>query len=200
MNKLQIPNHQQITIPNTQTKLFMFVSCGLFIVCNLWFVSCALGNDNSNDLFNFSKKQDEALVVKVVASDLIVLEDGRRVKLIGIESAGPPPYKKIKYDDKGHVIEQPEEPTIPLEEQAYDYAQDLLENKKVRLEYDVDAGSTSGYLYAYVYLPDGRMANVELLRMGFVKLKIIAPNVKYEDKFRAAYQEAKKENRGLEGD
>ena len=43
----------------------------------------------------------------------------------------------------------------------------------------------SGYLYAYVYLPDGRMANAELLRMGFVKLRIIPPNVKYEDKLNA---------------
>ena len=158
----------------------------------------AWGNDNSDDLFNFSKKQDEALVVKVVASDLIVLEDGRRVKLIGIESAGAPPHQYVKYDDKGHVIEQPVEPTISLQEQALTYAQELLENKKVRLEYDVDAGDTSGYLYAYVYLPDGRMANVELLRMGFVKLRIVPPNVKYEDKFRMAYQEAKKEKRGLE--
>jgi micrococcal nuclease len=156
--------------------------------------------DNSNDLFNFSKKQDEALVVKVVASDLIVLEDGRRVKLIGIESAGPPHRPYAKYDDKGHVIEEPVEPTISLEEQALTYAQDLLENKKVRLEYDIDAGEARGYLYAYVYLPDGRMANVELLRMGFVKLRIIPPNVKYEDKLRAAYQDAKKEKRGLEGD
>jgi len=157
-------------------------------------------SDNNDDLFNYSKKQEEALVVKVVASNLIVLEDGRRIKLIGIESAGSPPVQIVKYDDKGHVIEQPVEPTIPLEEQALTYAQDLLENKKVRLEYDVDAGDTSGYLYAYVYLPDGRMANVELLRMGFVKLRIIPPNVKYEDKFDEAYQEAKKEKRGLEGD
>ena len=160
----------------------------------------AWSSDNSDDLFNFSKKQDEALVVKVIASDLIVLEDGRHVRLIGVESAGPPPHQYVKYDEKGHVIEEPVEPTIPLQEQALTYAQDLLENKKVRLEYDVDAGDTSGYLNAYVYLPDGRMANVELLRMGFVKLRIIPPNVKYEDKFRAAYQDAKKEKRGLEGD
>ena len=158
------------------------------------------GGDNNDDLFNFSKKQQEALVVKVAASDLIVLEDGRRVKLIGIESAGLPPQKRVKYDDKGHVIAEPEEPTIPLEEQALTYAQELLENKKVRLEYDVDAGDTSGYLYAYVYLPDGRMANSELLRMGFVKLRIIPPNIKYEEQLRLAYQEAKKEKRGLEGE
>jgi endonuclease YncB( thermonuclease family) len=157
--------------------------------------------DNSDALFNFSKKQDEALVVKVVASDLIVLEDGRRVRMIGIESAGPPPHKPVKYDDKGHIIEEPEEPTISLQEQALTYAQDLLENKKVKLEYDVDAGDTaSGYLNAYVFLSDGRMANVELLRMGFVKLRIVPPNVKYEDKLNLAYQEAKKEKRGLEGD
>ncbi len=169
------------------------------LVMVLFFCAPAWGSDNSDDLFNFSKKQDEALVVKVAASDLIVLEDGRRVKLIGIESMGPPRHKYVKYDDKGHVIEEPQEPTIPLEEQALTYAQDLLENKKVRLEYDVDAGSTSGYLYAYVYLPDGRMANAELLRMGFVKLRIVVPNVKHEDKLRMAYQEAKKEKRGLEG-
>ena len=81
------------------------------------------------------------------------------------------------------------------------YAQELLENKKVRLEFDVDAGdSSSGYLYAYVYLPDGRMANEELLRMGFVKLRIVPPNVKHEDMLSTAYQQAKKEKRGLEGD
>ena len=171
----------------------------LRLLLMVFFLSApAWGNDNSDDLFNFSKKQDEALVVKVVASDLIVLEDGRRVKLIGVESAGKPPHQYVKYDDKGHVIEEPVEPTISLQEQALTYAQELLENKKVRLEYDVDAGDTSGYLYAYVYLPDGRMANVELLRMGFVKLRIVPPNVKYEDKFRMAYQEAKKEKRGLE--
>jgi micrococcal nuclease len=165
-----------------------------------FFSAPAWGSDNSDDLFNSSKKQDEALVVKVATSDLIVLEDGRRIKLIGVESLGPPHHQYVKYDDKGHVIEEPVEPTISLEEQALTYAQDLLENKRVRLEYDVDAGDTSGYLYAYVYLPNGRMVNAELLRMGFVKLRIVAPNVKYEDKLRVAYRQAKKEKRGLEGD
>jgi micrococcal nuclease len=166
----------------------------------IFFLSAAAWADNNDDLFNYSKKQQEALVVKVAASDLIVLEDGRHVKLIGVESAGAPRHKYAKYDEKGHVIVEPEEPTIPLEEQALSYAQELLENKKVKLEYDTDAGDTRGYLYAYVYLPDGRMANIELLRMGFVNLRIVPPNVKYEEKLRVAYQEAKKEKRGLEGE
>jgi len=173
----------------------------LRLVLMMFFLSTPCwASDNSDDLFNYSKKQDEALVVKVVASDLIVLEDGRRVRLIGVESAGVVPHQYAKYDDKGHVIEEPVEPTISLQEQALTYAQELLENKRVKLEYDVDATDASGYLYAYVYLPDGRMANAELLRLGFVKLRIIPPNVKYEDKLSLAYQEAKREKRGLEGE
>ena len=112
---------------------------------------------------------------------------------IGVESLGQPKRPYVKYDEKGHVIEEPVEPTIPLEEQALTYAQNLLENQKVRLEYDVDGSDTSsGYLYAYVYLPDGKMANAELLRMGFVKLKIVLPNVKYEDQLDMAYRQAKR--------
>ena len=69
------------------------------------------------------------MIVKVVASDLIVLEDGRRVKLIGVESTGAVPHARVNYDDKGHVIEEPVEPTISLQEQALTYAQVLMENK-----------------------------------------------------------------------
>ncbi|MBF0510703.1 MAG: hypothetical protein HQL13_00065, partial [Candidatus Omnitrophica bacterium] len=89
---------------------------------NIW----ARAEDLNDDLFNYSKKHDEALVVKVIASDMIVLEDGRHVHLIGVESLGEPPAKMVKYDEKGHVIELPEEPTISLQEQAYAYAQELL--------------------------------------------------------------------------
>ena len=159
--------------------------------------SPAWGSDEG-DLFNFSKKKEEVLVVKVITSDSIVLEDGRHVKLIGIKSLGQPKAKLVKYDSKGHVIEEPEEPTIPLEEQALTYAQELMEGKKVTLEFDDDTRDTNGYIYAYVYLPDGRMANVELLHMGFVKLKVIPPNVKYEDRLDEAYRQAKKEKRGLQ--
>jgi len=171
----------------------------LLLMCFFLSAPC-WASDDSDDLFNYSKKQEEVLVVKVVASDLIVLEDGRRVRLIGVESVGEAPRHYVKYDEKGHVIEEPVEPTISLQEQALTYAQELLENKKVKLEYDVDATDSNGYLYAYVYLPDGRMANVELLRMGFVTMRIIPPNIKYENKLSEAYQEAKKEKRGLEGE
>lgn len=175
-------------------RLWMAIVAG---VC-LWgapaFVFAAKDTD---PLFNFSSKQEEALVVKVTSSDTVLLEDGRRVQLIGIESAGFPKYKPVERDKNGQIIERKEEADIPLEEQAVAYAQNLLEGKKVKLEYDVSALNEAGRRVAYIFLPDGRMANAELLRQGFVYLKIRPPNVKYEGKLRAAYQEARREQRGF---
>ena len=150
-----------------------------------------------DQLFHFAQRQEESLVLKVVNSDVFILEDGRRVKLIGVESAGLPPRPVIERDKEGRIIEQMEDTAIPLEEQAVSYAQHLAEGKKVKLESDVDALSPDGQQLAYVFLSDGRMANVELLRQGFVYLKIRPPNIKYADKLRSAYQEARREQCGF---
>jgi micrococcal nuclease len=146
-------------------------------------------------------KLKEILVLKVTASDTIVLENGQRIKLLGVESYGPPPRPKVRYDNKGRPIEETVvEPTISLEEQAIVFAQELMEGKKVKLEYDIESRDEKGRKTAYVYLSDGHLANAELLRQGFVRLKIRPPNVKHEDLLRKAYQEARKEQRGFLSD
>lgn len=167
-----------------------------FILC----VPFAARAEDVNDLINFSKKQEEGLIVKVVNTDLVVLENGHRLKLIGIESAGLPPRKYVQLDKNGIPIEEKEEATISLEEQALAYAQEIMEGKKVKIEYDVESIDPAGYRFAYVHLPNGRMANTELLRQGFVYLKIRPPNIKHAAELRAAYQEAKREQRGFLGD
>ena len=174
----------------------MFIRILLFINFVCMFSVAAFAE--VDELIHTESKSQEVLVLKVVASDMITLENGQRIKLLGIESFGPPPRPKIVYDKKGMPIEEKDvEPTIPLEEQAIVIAQDLMEGKKVRLEYDVESRDDKGYKTAYVYLPDGHMANVELLRQGFVRLKIRPPNVKHEDLLKNAYQEARKEQRGF---
>ncbi|MBI3314588.1 MAG: thermonuclease family protein [Candidatus Omnitrophica bacterium] len=174
-------------------NLFLFVLVFLFSPFPAW-------GQHVDDLIHFSKKQEEGLIVKVVNTDLVVLEDGHRLKLIGIESAGLPPKKYVQFDKNGLPIEEKEEATIPLEEQALTYAQEIMEGKKIRIEYDVESVDPQGHRFAYVHLPDGRMANTELLRQGFVYLKIRPPNIKHAAELRAAYQEAKREQRGFLSD
>ncbi len=159
-------------------------------------------NGNIDELINFSKKQTEALIVKVVKSDLVVLENGQKIKLIGIESAGDPPkqYKEIDPNDPQPTVTRIEkEPTaeIPSEAQALTYARELMEGKHVKLEFDNQAFDEQGYKLAYIFLPDGQLANAQLLRQGMVNLKIRIPNVKYENQMRQAYQQAKHEQRGF---
>ena len=175
-------------------RLLILCLSGLICLCGF---SAA---DDSDELIHFSKKREEALVVNVTNADMIMLENGQRLKLIGIEAVGRPPRKYAQRDKNGMIIEEKPDAFIPLEEQAVAYAQSLLEGKKIKLEYDVEALSSDNYKQAYVFLPDGRLANVALLRQGFVHLKIRPPNVKYADQLRQAYQEAKREQRGFLSD
>ena len=103
-------------------RLFLFVFLGLLCAGNFPVQSYA-----GDDLINFSKQQEEALVVKVSVADTIVLEDGRKIKMIGIESAGAPARHYVKLDKSGRPLEEPQDAVIPLEEQAVTYAQSLLE-------------------------------------------------------------------------
>lgn len=156
----------------------------------------AFALEDIDELMHFSSKQEDVLVVHVNAPDYVTLEDGRRIHLIGIESAGVVKPRNYTRDKNGMIIPEKEDAAISLEEQALTYAQNLLEGKKVKLEFDVDSRGLDGKKEAHVFLPDGKLASAELLRQGFVNLRIRPPNLKYADQLRDAYQEAKREQRG----
>ena len=173
----------------------MILSFLFYIFMNVG--ACFADGGTFSDIFQSYQQTKESIVVKVISADTIVLEDGRHIKMIGIESFGPLPRILLKYDKNGKIIEEPIEPTIPLEVQAVYFAADLLENKKVKLEYDVDALDEHHQRQAYIFLPNGKLANAELLREGFVRLKIRPPNLKYAQDLRNAYQEARTQQRGF---
>jgi endonuclease YncB( thermonuclease family) len=58
-------------------------------------------------------------------------------------------------------------------------------------------GTRKGRLLAYLYLSDGRMFNEEIVKAGYANLMTYPPNVKYQERFLKAYQEAKDKGRGL---
>ena len=177
-----------------RSKVILFAALLLCVCAPSW-------SADVDELINFSKKQEDVFIIKVVDTDQVVLENGQRLMLIGIRSAGKPPRKFVELDKNGRVIENTEkEATIPLEEQALTYAQEIMEGKKVRIEYDIQSRDLQGRRLVYVFLPDGRLANAELLRQGFVYLEIRPPNLKHADALRSAYQEAKREQRGLLSD
>ena len=147
-----------------------------------------------------SKKYEHVRVEKVIRGDTIILESGEKIRLIGIEASDPPRAKNIPTDPYGFPIKQEVDPTTPIAEQSYEFVRGLLEDHYVRLESDVQKTGEQSETLAYVFLDDGTFVNEEILKQGFANLKIIPPNTKYIEKFQNAYQEARREKRGLQNE
>lgn len=150
-------------------------------------------------MLNPDSTTHSGVVERVVSADRLTLKDGRKIHLIGLNAPQTPRNRDIKRNSYGYVIKEVN-PATTLEERAYDFSKSLLETKTIRLEYDITAKDENFHTLAYVFLPDGTFANAEILRQGYANLKIVLPNTKYEVLLRAAYQEARQEKRGLQGE
>lgn len=139
-------------------------------------------------------------VINVAATDTLYLENNIKVRLIGLKAPLAPEKEKVQYDQFGFIREDERRPFNTLEEQALNFAKDLLEGKLVRLEFDSQKRDENHALLAYVFLlEDNTFVNEKILQQGFASLRLGAPNLKYADVLRAAYLEANREKRGLQG-
>lgn len=114
-------------------------------------------------------------VIRVLDGDTIELEDGRRVRYIGINA----PEKDQCFGEK-----------------AVQANKELALGKQVRLETDVQQFDKYGRTLAYVFVRN-KLINEELVRTGFVKTATYPPNVKYQQRFRQAEDTARKNQKGL---
>ena len=141
------------------------------------------------------------LVKRVLSADTVILDNDMRVKLIGRKAPAPPRRRSTEYDEKGFVL--PERVTLEttIEDAAFDFAVRLMEDKEVRVEFDVNEKDENFMTIAYIFLADSNLfVNAEILRQGFATLKIRPPNTKYADQLREAYREARQEKRGLQNE
>jgi micrococcal nuclease len=118
------------------------------------------------------------VVASITDGDTFRCEGGRRVRLL--------------------LIDTPEMGQGGFGGAARDALAELLPiGEEVTLETDIDPEDQYGRTLAYVLLPDGRIANEEILRQGFGVVYVFPPNVEHVDRFRAAAAEARADRRGL---
>ena len=134
-------------------------------------------------------------VSRVVDGDTIVLSDGRKVRLIGIDT--PEVYYSEKLLRDSRKSGQDIKTIQGLGRRASAFTKDLCLGKKVRLEYDVDRYDRYKRTLAYIYLEDGTFVNAKIMQEGFAQVMTVAPNVKYADLFIRLQKEAREANRGL---
>jgi len=145
----------------------------------------------------FGKATDYSniLVQRVVDGDTLVLINGERVRLIGIDTPEMHHSDKLIRDSKrsGQDVR-----TIQsLGRLSYEFTKKLVEGKEVSLEFDVEHKDKYDRLLAYIFLKDGTFVNAEIIKEGYASLMTIPPNVKYADLFLELYQQARENKRGL---
>jgi micrococcal nuclease len=126
------------------------------------------------------------LIKKFVDGDTFWVDDGSekglKIRLIGVNTPETVhPQKPVEF----YGIE------------AANYIKEILDGKKVRLEFDVAEKDKYGRTLAYVFLKDGTFINAELLKNGYGSVMTIPPNVKYAEYFVELEREARENNRGL---
>ncbi len=138
-------------------------------------------------------------VIKITDGDTLwVRYEGQRekLKLIGIDTPESKLNRKAKKDAKRSG--QDVETIIALGKRATEYVSSRVKlGIKVKIEFDVEQRDTYGRLLGYVYLPNGKMLNEEIVKAGYANIVTRQPNVKYKDRVLKAYKEARKRRRGL---
>lgn len=114
-------------------------------------------------------------VTKIIDGDTIELSDKTRVRYTGVDTP-----------ETGDCFGA----------SAAKANSDLVLNKEVTLETDVQLIDKYGRKLAYVWL-EKILVNEELVRQGFARVSTYPPNVKYVDRFQAAERKAREEQIGL---
>lgn len=147
--------------------------------------------------FPFGKtySYEDILVTRVIDGDTILIETGERVRLIGIDT--PEIHESSKLYRDSQRTNRDIQTIKALGRRSFIFTENLLEGKRVRLEFDAEKYDKYGRLLAYVFLKDGTFVNAEILKQGYASLMTIPPNLRYEDLFLRLYQEARESRRGL---
>lgn len=118
---------------------------------------------------------------RVIDGDTIVLNNGEKVRLIGVDTPeSVHPLKPVEYFSK----------------EASEFTKRLVEGKEIKLGYDWQKRDKYDRLLAYVYLNDGTFLNAEIIKQGYGFAYTRFP-FKYLDQFRQYEKEARENKKGL---
>ena len=147
----------------------------LIIAIILLGITIGLGVRYSIWLTSYPPEMEQVLVVRVIDGDTIELQDGRRVRYLGIDTP----------------------------ELGEDYAteattrnKELVEGKEVELQRGKRDKDEYGRLLRYVYV-NGVFVNAELVAQGYAKAYIFDPDERYSQVLVQLEQYAKIRERGL---
>lgn len=156
-----------------------------FVFIYPWFVcGLALFSSSAQSGECTADRIDEtARVSFVYDGDTVRLEDGRKIRLAGINTP------EVATQDKAGE---------PLANEARAYLSQLLENDRtVRLRYEQEKRDRYGRLLAHLFLQDGTSVEERLLDKGLAQQLVVPPNTWQSRCYQRVEQRARQQRRGL---
>jgi micrococcal nuclease len=150
-----------------RAKLFLFCHRGLLLTLFL------MGSS--------AWPQSWRIVESVTDGDTLVLDGKEKVRLIGVDSP---------------EISDGREAVAAMAKEARGFLRGMVEEKRVRLEYDQSKTDMFGRTLAYLYLEDGTFVNAALIKNGYSQAYTEYP-FKYLEEFRGYEGQARAGGRGL---
>jgi micrococcal nuclease len=160
------------------------------------------------------KSAETYVVTRVVDGDTLVLSNGKKVRLTGIDTPESRINAKTRRDSERSG--QDMKAITKNGKEAARFVRQMVEGKEVRLEFDVQKQDRYGRELVYVYdvetlkfHPELKTSagvlsanneifvNGSIVRSGYAMPMTVPPNVKYADLFKDLYKEAKNNKRGL---
>ena len=169
-------------------KLFFLLF--LLLLCCIPVIMAA--NNNLNN----------AVIVRIIDGDTYKVNfNGKEqsLRIIGVDAPESKPNKKAFRDSRktGQDIAT----IMAMGKRATIFVETLIKpGDTIKIEFDVQQYDRYGRLLGYVYLPNGKMLNEELVRAGYANLMTVPPNVKYQSRFLELYKQARENKRGLWGE
>ncbi len=121
-------------------------------------------------------------VKKVYDGDTVLLEDGRKIRLLGINTP---------------EITHGKRPGEAGGEQAKSWLTNKLLNQPVRLEIGVENTDKFGRTLAHVFNAQNDSINLQLVALGMASVDIFPPNLAYAEQLTAAERQAESNRLGI---
>ena len=121
-------------------------------------------------------------IAKVYDGDTVLLSDGRKIRLLGINT--PEVSHKDKKADAGG-------------NEAKQWLISKLESNKVRLVTDVEKTDKYGRILAHLFTETKEHINLQLVEAGLAEVTIYPPNLLYAEQLIKAQDKAELEKRGI---
>lgn len=161
----------------------------VFLIVPLAFISCkGVAGDKS------------LRVARVINGHTIELNTKQEIRLLGVDTLLT--YDCLKLDEYAERLGKDKKLLIEFGRKSVRFTEKLCKGKKVRLEYGLSEQAKDDRVLAYVYLPNDKLLNEEIILQGygFVDLKSNQLSKEMLERFKAAENKAQAEKTGLWGE